>query len=366
MDGMLKKCVSVILLVTTLLVPQFLFAKEDTEFRQLYMPNGQVFSNLVRIYVNGDIKPGMKPCLRILSMNAAQAANQYYPVECDNLRQQAGFPQNKEDEYPNYFLPVEVAPNTPIESKGVTHTGTLMLFNLSSLDPPWYSTGQRFRPVVYWVVDDQWQLAIGAREVHIGSEFNSMFLAILIVLTILFALWVSVGKKSKNWRLLNFVSDRSGHLMLPLVQMAIWTIAIGGVVLAFALIGLEHTQLPESLVALMGLSAVTGVAGHWQYKRLNGDEIEAKQDKASALYSLVCIRMADNKLFPSLAKAQMLFWTLITVGIFVYKSVTEGALWVVPNELVMLMGISQAGYLGREQLEVGKKANTSSESQPPK
>jgi hypothetical protein len=47
----------------------------------------------------------------------------------------------------------------------------------------------------------------------------------------------------------------------------------------------------------------------------------------------------------SLARAQMLMWTLLLVTLFVSKSAVNGALWNVPWELVALTGISQAGYV---------------------
>jgi hypothetical protein len=47
----------------------------------------------------------------------------------------------------------------------------------------------------------------------------------------------------------------------------------------------------------------------------------------------------------SLAKAQMLFWTLLIIVIFLSKSILNGAIWDVPWPLVALMGFSQAGYL---------------------
>jgi hypothetical protein len=48
----------------------------------------------------------------------------------------------------------------------------------------------------------------------------------------------------------------------------------------------------------------------------------------------------------SIAKAQMVFWTGLMLILFVTKSVLDGALWEVPWQMVTLMGMSQAGYLG--------------------
>jgi len=47
----------------------------------------------------------------------------------------------------------------------------------------------------------------------------------------------------------------------------------------------------------------------------------------------------------SVAKSQMVFWTILTLGIFITKSLTDGTLWPVPWQLVTLMGMSQAGYV---------------------
>jgi hypothetical protein len=41
----------------------------------------------------------------------------------------------------------------------------------------------------------------------------------------------------------------------------------------------------------------------------------------------------------------MLFWTVLTLTLFVAKSLLEGNLWEVPWPMVALMGMGQAGYL---------------------
>jgi hypothetical protein len=56
--------------------------------------------------------------------------------------------------------------------------------------------------------------------------------------------------------------------------------------------------------------------------------------------------------YPSIAKIQVLIWTAITLTLFIYLSIKEGELWEVPNELVILMGISQATFLGRQQMAI--------------
>ena len=51
-----------------------------------------------------------------------------------------------------------------------------------------------------------------------------------------------------------------------------------------------------------------------------------------------------------MAKAQIFFWTLLTIILFIVKSFLEGNLWEVPYELVIFMGISQGTYIGRNAI----------------
>jgi hypothetical protein len=56
----------------------------------------------------------------------------------------------------------------------------------------------------------------------------------------------------------------------------------------------------------------------------------------------------------SLSKAQMLFWTVLLLVLFLSKSILEGAIWEVPWPLVALMGFSQAGYLAPKVTDAEK------------
>jgi len=69
--------------------------------------------------------------------------------------------------------------------------------------------------------------------------------------------------------------------------------------------------------------------------------------------------MGDNG-WPDLAKIQMMGFTLITIGIFlatfVHQVVSNPVITSVPNidsSLMVLMGISQAGYLGKKLVTFG-------------
>jgi hypothetical protein len=125
---------------------------------------------------------------------------------------------------------------------------------------------------------------------------------------------------------------------------------------------LDVPDIPVSLWILMGMSAATGVIGHYQADSANKERISrdatAKRE-APSLKQLVMVKLPDGTDDPDLSKAQLLFWTVITLTIFLIKSYIAGTLWDVPESLLVLMGISQMGYMSRQQtiIQLEKKAS---------
>lgn len=129
-----------------------------------------------------------------------------------------------------------------------------------------------------------------------------------------------------------------GHLSLSLLQMALWTLVVGMVVMYFAIVQLQVPEIPTQLVVLMGMSLVTTGISYAKTERTN----VAGPNENWSLADL--IEDADGGGL-SLSRAQMLFWTLLLIAVFVGKSMLTAELWAIPWELVALMGISQAGYV---------------------
>jgi hypothetical protein len=138
-----------------------------------------------------------------------------------------------------------------------------------------------------------------------------------------------------------------GHLSLSQTQVACWTVAVGGVVFGYGMVRLEVPTIPTSLLALMGASLVTGGVGY--FKDAQKQQAAAASGpvarRSPALADLLVGFIPGQEPELSLAKAQMLFWTLLLLILFVAKSILDGMIWEVPWPLVALMGFSQAGYL---------------------
>ncbi len=155
-----------------------------------------------------------------------------------------------------------------------------------------------------------------------------------------------------SWRAgvspLLLLSGVDGHLSLAQTQIASWTVVIGSVVVGYGLIRLGIPNIPPSLLALMGASLATGGIAFFQDAQKQQAAVNAGVATARRTLALGdLVRVFPSRETPelSLAKAQMLFWTVLLLVLFVSKSILDGAIWEVPWALVALMGFSQAGYL---------------------
>jgi hypothetical protein len=162
-------------------------------------------------------------------------------------------------------------------------------------------------------------------------------------------------------QILGIICDEDGQVSMALLQMGLWTIAVGSMVLAFGLLRLSVPDIPDTLIALMLFAAGTTTAGQYQSKVKMSKEKELKkikkEDESEGNLSFwkhinTMFYTEKNSDYPSIAKIQVLLWTVITLTLFIHLSIKEGELWEVPSELVILMGISQATFLGRQQMAI--------------
>ncbi len=348
-----------IILLLFVLSQTFILPQGDNKNPSLIMQDGQLKSHPVRVFIrDAEITRNMRPILCLVAIDQV-TRKKYNDISCKGPS----------------FRPFEVASGQTmaykVEGISLTINGTMMLFDIDSLIIPYYQTGMRVVPVIYWISDtislpdggikNEYSKVIGEDEIYIGNGtgaflWTALIVALFIVIVKLMTFW---GDK-KFFDLIKIYDTGNGRLSLSLTQMLLWTIAIGIMVMIFSLMYLQVPHIPESLVALMGLSVVTGSIGHYQtnkiYKQRKNDKAEdtgnTKKDFPKALYGLIAIEKSDGEVYPSIAKTQNLFWTIITLILFIWKSSVDGQLWEVPGELVVLMGVSQTSYLIRNQMEI--------------
>jgi hypothetical protein len=298
---------------------------------RVYMPDGQLKSHSIRIFVTRDVQEGQNPKLRLLRSHEIT--------------------KKKMSEATRYE-PTFVAPGTnwaeTVDGQQVRPNGTLLLFDVSKEEFE-LKAMVRVLPVVSWTEGGGERIAVGSREVNLGDIGRAAGWTGLIVGVALAIILVLAWRAGGNPLLL--LAGVDGHLSLSQTQVACWTLGIGGVVLGYGLIRLDIPNIPSSLLVLMGASLATGGIGFFQDAQqqqaaVNAGAVPVRRDLAWG--DLVRIFKAGQPQDPpelSLAKAQMLFWTVLLLVLFISKSILDGEIWDVPWPLVALMGFSQAGYL---------------------
>jgi len=295
---------------------------------RIYMPDGQLKSHSIRVYVTRDILPDQTPRLRLLRSHAVT---------------------KKAVDETTVEEPGVVAPGQEwiesVEGQQVRRSGTLLLFDISNRDFG-YGAMRRVMPVLSWTEGGIGRIAVGEREVNVGNIVAALWWTASIVGLALLVVVALSWQTGVNPLLL--LTGVDGHLSLAQTQIACWTVAVGSVVLGYGLIRLEIPNIPESVLVLMGASLATGGFGFYQDAQKQQAAVKAGVGPARrnlALGDLVRVFSPGQAPELSLAKAQMLFWTILLLVLFVSKSILGGAIWEVPWALVALMGFSQAGYL---------------------
>lgn len=164
---------------------------------------------------------------------------------------------------------------------------------------------------------------------------------LLAALVVLLTFRVRTSPDGKDPKL-NFFQSPDGVYSVSRFQVWLWTIVI---LFSYGYLFLSRgvsPDFPESIWALLGISVASigtataiavksppaSVPEHWQ------------KPKQSPLVSMLS---EDGK--PSIMRLQLFVWTIATVVFFVSYLKTNGELWNVPSNLLILMGISHGGYL---------------------
>ena len=332
---MTKKLILTTLVLLSILSSFCYAQREDNDIR-LFMADGQLKNLPVRVLITHDIAWDMNPELRL---------SRWIRTDDKNAKQN------------RTIRPIEIAPNhrwiQDINGQDVSLTGTLLIFDLREYPVAFYKPMTRIVPALRWeeklgkVLEPQ--TAVSQDEVYLGNIASAIGWTILLVgtLLILIAHW---SFKLKGSAKSLFVNPK-GKLSLSKVQVCLWTVAIGSLVAMFGFIRLQIPDLPESLLALMGLSlATSGISYSKAIK--DGTEATKQEDYSGDLSDLISeINPNTGETVLSVARAQLLFWTGIMLTLFVAKSFIDGVLWEVPWEMVTLMGMSQVGYVSSKYVK---------------
>ncbi len=340
-------------------------AGESENTTEIYMPDGQLKSHIIRIYINKSFEGiASKDIYLKLHTSAAPMAPDAKQTNKDMVKNATS---TKKITIGLEGKPQPIAQDNhhtwekPVQDTTIQQYGTMLLFNLEGYSIPYYKTATRVLPELVWCTKKSaadhakcldYDNAFGEKEVYLANATGSYLWAAGTIVVLIFLLGFMSMKV--HGRAIYLLCDSTGRLSLSRTQMALWTIAIGGIVETFGLTRFDVPAIPGTLLGLMGASLATTTISHAK-SRIKGDT-QKETTKQPAIkkrmtephwYDLISDD-ASNSL--ALVRAQMLFWTIITLGMFVTKSILDGALWQVPVELVGLMGMSQLAYLAPKMI----------------
>ena len=212
-------------------------------------------------------------------------------------------------------------------------------------------------------------LAAGNQTVPAISA-GSKWGAVLIGVAFLGVLYVVTALITGHWRLKELFAGFDGVGSTSKLQWLLWLIVIGFGYVAIWVLRAEHgdytalSDIPVNLLTVLGFSTATAAAakgitaGYVQTGKVAKTGMPANPTAATTggIFQ-------DDGGSPELAKIQMMAFTIIGIGIFLATVLHQIAIGDVtdslPNidsSLLVLMGISQGGYLGKKLVTFGTPA----------
>jgi hypothetical protein len=199
------------------------------------------------------------------------------------------------------------------------------------------------------------------------------WIAVLIGLAVLVLLYLLMAVLSRDWNPWKLVEGADGAASTSKFQWFLWIVVI---IFAYIVLWILRAkqgdysaikQVPVNLLTVLGFSTGTAAAakgitaGYVQTGRVAKTTAAQKAAPAAgqAAASQGGILQDDNGV-PELAKIQMTGFTVIAIGIFlatvIHQVVSNPVITSLPDidsSLLVLMGISQGGYLGKKLVTFG-------------
>ncbi|MEW6490614.1 MAG: hypothetical protein AB1578_22215, partial [Thermodesulfobacteriota bacterium] len=227
---------------------------------RLFMPDGQLQSHPVRVFVTEDLSHADEPAL---ILHGSHAVTRVLEGE-ERARKPRLLARN------HLWVQEEAG-------QQVVYRGTLLVFDLRDYPIPLYKAAVRVMPALEWrqgsLVGREPAVALGDREVYLGNIVGAVGWTAVLVLALLGG--IGLACRRAGGRALSALLGPDGKPSLSRTQVAAWTVATGSMLSVFGLIRLEPPQIPASLVALMGLSLATGGINYFRVRQRHQEALAA-------------------------------------------------------------------------------------------
>jgi IPT/TIG domain len=198
------------------------------------------------------------------------------------------------------------------------------------------------------------------------------WIAVLIGLGVLVLLWVVTSVMGKTWNPWKLVEGADGVSSTSKFQWLLWLVVI---LFAYVVLWVLRakggdygaiSQVPVNVLTVLGFSTATAVAakgitaGYVSTNRIAKATGSAPAPAAATAPGGQGGILQDDGGIPELAKIQLIGFTLVAAGIFsatlihqIFANPPQTALPNIDSSLLVLMGLSQGGYLGKKLVTFG-------------
>jgi len=307
---------------------------------QFFFPDGQLTNQILSIFIsNSVITPEQLPTLLLQTNRSTNyhVDKQAFSAKLVDHHRLWAYQQTQPDG----------------SSMQVSAPGTLLMFDISKFKLPSILPFIHVTPVLRW--QDKARgcyelITVAEDQVNLANTTGVVLYTLLLLGALALLLTAIAAKSGGSWHcIVHVLCEKNGKLSLSKVQMALWTGVILAVVCAYSLARTATPEIPETLLLLMGASYATRALVQWRGgNKAPVDEAVTTEQAPPA--ELVPVKpqwihlVSDSDGALSLPRMQMLVWTILTIVMFITKSLLDGHMWNVPLELVALMGMSQLGY----------------------
>ena len=185
--------------------------------------------------------------------------------------------------------------------------------------------------------------------------------AALISLGLLFLIYLAVRVVSGSWNPLKVIEGADGKPSTSKFQWYAWLILVLFTYLFLWILRAREgrygaiSEVPANLLGVLGFSTITAVAAKGITVSYLNNGSTSKPDPDNANSGL----LTDDSGTPELAKIQMIGFTIIAIGIYAVDVLHQARgghptanLPNIDSSLLVLMGISQGGYLGKKLVSI--------------
>jgi hypothetical protein len=187
-----------------------------------------------------------------------------------------------------------------------------------------------------------------SHAIGVTNPFWALTLALLTVAAAFLVLSIVCYRRlqragvTKTGMLIRIITTPDGYASLSQLQIVLWTFVVAGSAVYVMVLSGELIQVTSGTLVLLGISGAVSVLSRWQ------DAAQAPADAPARLprWSDLVINDVNGHREIDVTRVQMLYFTVITALFVVMKVLTSYVIPEIPEGFQILMGISNAVYVG--------------------